>query len=232
MARRRILTRVAPILLATSVLAAPGGAALAQPTVFGGVTFGSDELAYLGMTAPLNPTGTGLALRGIVSGSKYDYRSADVKIDGRQVRGDLSLLLQSSSANLYADAGVGVRYVDTHLSPSDPANRDADRGSWEAAVSASVQATQDAWRVTGFASYGFDQRDYFVRGDVSRAVAPAVRLGLETLFDGDRTYDRRRLGVLAAYSTSPNWEVQISVGAADSSTRNGAYGGMSFRRTF
>jgi hypothetical protein len=231
MARRRILPRVASVFLATAVLGTPGAGALAQPTVFGGGTFGSDELAYLGVTVPLNTTGTGLALRGIASGSRYDYRSEGLKIEGRQARGDVSLLAQTSSANLYADAGVGARYVDTHLSPRDPANP-RHGGRWEAAVSGSVQARTDPWRVTGFASYGFDQRDYFVRADLSRAVTRTVRLGVETLLDGDRTYDRRRLGVLAAFSTAPNWEVQVSVGGADSNARSGAYGGLSFRRTF
>jgi hypothetical protein len=229
MARRRFYPRVAQLLLATAALAASSGGASAQPTVFGGVSFGSDELAYLGATVPLNSTGTGLALRGIASGSEYSYVSNGVKIDGRQVRGDVSLLAQTSTANTYADAGVGVRYVDTHLSPDDPFN--PGRGRWEAAVSASFQATGDPWRVTGFGSYGFDQHDYFIRGDVTRAVTPRIRLGAEALFDGDRTYDRRRIGAVAAYSTSPKWEVQVSVGAAEDH-RNGAYGGVSFRRTF
>jgi hypothetical protein len=230
MARRRILPRVAPVLLATAVLAASGGGAFAQPTVFGGVAFGSDELAYLGVTVPLNTSGTGLAVRGIASGSEYNYHSNGVKIDGRQVRGDVSLLAQTSTPNVYADVGIGARYIDTHLSPNDPFN--PARNHWEAAVSASFQAQKDLWRVTGFSSYGFEQHDYFIRADLSRVVTRNVRLGVETLFDGDRTYDRRRFGLLAAYSTSPRWEAQVSIGGADSNTRNGAYGGISFRRNF
>lgn len=227
--------RIAALALAGGVCAitTPSATAQPQPTVFAGGTVGRDQSAYIGSTLPMsNSQPGGLALRGTLSYSSYDYRSDPLgRVSGKESRAELALLYQMTGSSTYADVGVGARYVHTKLSPSDPGNsRRGDKV--EAAVSASVQHQADPWRVAGFASYGFDIRDYYLRGEVTRAVSPAWRLGAEMVAEGDRTYDRQRYGVVVAYDPRPDWEVAFSVGGQAQPHRGGAYAGLAFRRSF
>lgn len=221
-------------LCALAGLAPAGALAQGAPTtVFAGATFGEDELAYAGVTVPLpGDGGGGPAIRAIVSRTEYDYRSSVLgNVEGREVRGDVSALYQVFGPMGYFDIGLGARYVDTKLSPRDPGN-DREGGQWEAVASLSGQAAAGPWRMAGFGSYGFDIHDYYARGEITHAIAPRVRLGAEASADGDRTYDRRRLGALLGFSPDPAWEIQLSAGGTDSDDHEGAYGAVAFRRTF
>lgn len=219
--------------MAAASLAGAAGAARAEGTVFGGVIAGGDNTAYLGVSVPLPGArvGQGPAVRAIVGGVQYKYDAAVGRVRGEQVRADVSLLYQVSSARAYFDAGLGVRYVDTRLSPRDPGNTRRG-GQWEAVVSASGEQNLGPWQLSQFGSYGFSDRDYFVRGDVTRAVAGPLRLGLEAQADGARDYSRQRYGVVVGFAPSPRWVVKVSGGASEQSSRSGGYGGVSFRAGF
>lgn len=222
-----------PVAGLAAALTATGAAAQAQGTVFAGGAFGADRTAYAGVAAPVpgSRIGHGWAVRAIVSATEYDYRSGGTKISGEEVRAELSALLQRSGSWGYIDAGLGARYVDIRLSPADPGNpRRGDH--WDAAVSVSGEGIADPWRVTGFAAYGLDFEDYYVRADVTRAVTPSVRLGVEAVANGDPAYDQQRLGAVVAYAPGSDWEIQFAVGASESNARDGAYGAVGFRRTF
>lgn len=231
-AASRIASRLALGLISASV---PLGASLAQPgpTVFGGVGVGADRLAFAGVTVPVaRMSGEGgLAVRGIVSGSDNRYDGPTGRVKSEQVRGEAALLYQRWGPWGYFDAGVGARYTDTDLSPDDPGN--PNRGSqWDPMVSISGETTPArAWQVGGFASYGFNSEDYYVRAEVTRAVGPGFRLGVEAILDGDPNYDRQRAGAVAAFGGG-DWQIRFAAGAADSKARDGAYGSVSLRRTF
>lgn len=225
------LARAMGLALVTAAAGWPAGNTAAQvpATVFGGAGVGADEMAYLGATVPVG--GSGFALRGIVSTSQYKYRSAGTRITSDQVQGEVSALYQRAGPNGYFDLGVGARYTDTDLSPGDPGNR-SQGDEWDVVLSMSGQTAPGPWRAAGFASYAVDSEDYYVRAELTRAVRPSVRLGLEAVLDGDPNYDRRRAGVLLGVSTSPRWEAHIAVGASDSKARDGAYASIGFRRSF
>lgn len=220
-------------LLAAWAALAPAAAARAQGTVFGGVVAGDVRTAYVGVAAPLPGArvGQGLALRAILSGSQYKYDAAFGRVRGRDLRADVSLLWQVSDAHTYFDFGLGGRYVDTRLKPDDPGNPRRG-GHWEGVVSAGGQQTFDPWYASEFGAYGFQGRDYFVRGDVTRRIAGPWRLGVEAQADGARDYARRSVGAVLALSASPAWEVKLSGGVTDQSHRSGGYGGLTFRRSF
>lgn len=224
---------------ATALLVAPclalacGSSAAAEGTAFGGAILGHDRLIYAGVTVPLHAVQNdqAWAVRGMVSAGDNSYVAGIGKIKEKQVRADLSALYQVFGAWGYVDAGLGVRYVDTRLSPRDPGNRE-NGAQWEPVASASGQRIEGPWRVSGFGSYGFRVRDYYVRGDVSRAVTPMLRLGAEAIFDGDRNDDRQRFGPLLIVAPSRGFEVQLSAGASHSKDRDGAYAAIGFRRSF
>lgn len=204
-----------------------------RTTVFGGVNFGEDEGAYLGatFTPPGGRIGQGWGLRTTVSGSQYEYETNGVEISGEEVRAEAAILHQWSGAWGYVDVGVGARYVNTELSPQDPGN---ERGGvqWSPTLSATAQRVAGPWRLEGFASTGLGDEDYFVRGEVTRAVGPTVRLGVEAAMDGDPNYERQRVGAVVSFAPAETWEVQFVAGALYGDNDDGAYGGISFSRRF
>lgn len=220
-------------LLAATAFVAFGGVAQAAGTVFGGVVFGGDNTAYLGASIPLPGArvGEGLAVRGIVAGTQYEYDSSIGRIEGEQVQADLSLIYQFSSATTYFDIGLGARYVDTQLEPDDPGSS-RDGGQWEVVVSASGQQTFGPWQLSQFGSYGFDAQDYYVRGDVTHQIGGAFRLGVEVQIDGSEDYDRQRYGAVLGFSPSPDWSIKVSGGVTEQTDNSGGYGGVTFQTSF
>ena len=204
-----------------------------EGTVFGGVLAGDVQTAYLGIAAPLPGArvGAGLAIRAIVSGSRYKYDAAVGRVRGKDVRADVSLLYQVSDAHNYFDFGLGARYVDTRLRPEDPGNSRRG-GHWEGVISAGGQQSYAPWYASEFGSYGTDGRDYFVRGDLTHSLSGPFRLGVEAEADGARDYSRRSAGAVLAVSAAPGWEVKISGGATSQSHRSGGYGGITFSTRF
>lgn len=226
----KIVRRAAPLAALTTLSA---GQAQAEGTVFGGGAVGRDVLGYVGVSAPLPGArvGKGLAVRGIVSHSEYKYNANVGRIRGKDTRADLSLLYQFSDAANYFDVGGGVRYVDTRLTPGDPdSTREGE--TWEVVVSASGEHRFGRWRVSEFGSYGFDDEDYYLRGDVTRTVSGPVRVGVEAQADGASDYSRTRYGLVLAVSPSYAWELKVSAGVTDESDDTSGYGGVSFRASF
>jgi hypothetical protein len=233
MYRCRKIGSATAFLVAPCLALACGSSAAAESTVFGGAILGHDRLVYAGVTVPLHAVQNDQtwAVRGTLSAGDNNYIAAIGKITEKQVRADLSALYQVFGSWGYVDAGLGARYVNTRLSPRDPGNR--ERGAqWEPVASASGQRSEGPWRVSGFGSYGFRVRDYYVRGDVSRTVTPMLRLGAEAIFDGDRNDDRQRFGPLLIVTPSRDFELQLSAGASHSNVRDGAYAAIGFRHSF
>lgn len=230
--RSRLTGPSAALALALSLTA---GAAVADPqgAVFAGGAVGIDQSAYAGvvLALPGSRLGQGWAVRAGVSGSEYDYDSSGVRIDGSQRRGELMAVRQWSGAQGYFNLAAGGRYTDTDLSPRDPGNS-RQGGGWDVAVSADGARTMGPWRAGFFGSYGFDVEDYYLRGDLTHAIGPRMRLGAEIGVDGDPAYERRRIGAVVAFAPRPEWEVRLSAGGMESDTRNGAYGGIELTRTF
>lgn len=220
-------------LLGATLLASAPAAAQERTTIFGGVNFGEDEGAYAGLTIapPGSRIGEGWAVRTSVSGSKYEYQSNGIGIEGKEVRGEVAVLHQWSGAWGYADVGLGARYVNTDLSPQDPGNE--RRGvRWAPTLSVTGQRVMGPWRVAGFASTGIGDDDYFVRGELTRAVSSQVRFGVEAAADGDPSYERQKVGAVLSFAPADTWEVTFAAGALYADKDDGAYGGISFSRRF
>lgn len=221
-------------LVGAAALSAAPSLAAPRPTFYGGGVLARDDSGYLGATVPFVSLdeASSLAVAATLSASRYAYASTALgRVRGQETRCDVSLLYQLAYPDSYLEAGVGVRLVHTGLSPDDPGNtRRGDRT--EAAVSLAGQHGFGAWRLAGYGSYGVSVRDYYARAELTRAVSPMLRLGGEITAEGDRTYDRRRYGLLLAASRDSAWEVQLSAGAQDQAHRSGGYAAIGFRRAF
>jgi hypothetical protein len=204
------------------------------PSVFVGGVVDMDRLAYAGVSVPIagasNPQG--LAVRVIVAEDDSEYDASGVRIHSKQTRADLSALYQASGDWGYFDAGVGAVYANTRLSPPDPGNRQAG-GRWEPVVSLSGQSAGNApWAVSGYGSYAFTSHDSYVRADLTRALSPRVRLGVEASYDGATRSHRERGGVVLAFQPAPEWQLKAGVGGARSTLRSSPYLSLSLNRSF
>ncbi len=167
--------------------------------------------------------GKGPALRASVfaGGYSYDTGLPATQINATFVGEEFDATYQFSHANLYANASVGVRDVNTTLSPGDPNNRRAGVVVEPAAILDGVKIA-GPWRADWFASYGTRLQDYEGRLGFTHALSGTTRAGVETSFDGDPTYDVFRVGPYAGVNLDPRTELQISAGYAHQSARNGS----------
>jgi hypothetical protein len=203
-----------------------------RTSVFGDVTLGRDRGVSAGVT--LTPAGSrigaGWGLRTTVSTSRYRYESNGVPVRSEDSRVEAAVIRQWSGPWGYVDVGVGARYVNTDLSPDDPSN-DRRGVRWRPALSATGIRHLGPWRAQGFASTGLGDDDYYVRGELTRALGAGVRAGAEIVVDGDPNYDRQRYGAVLGYGAE-TWEVRLTAGASDAPGRTEGYGTIGFSRRF
>lgn len=212
------------------------GPALAQdePVVFGGGFIADDHFAYAGALIPLPGAqpDQGWAVRPVASAGAYDYRRNSVDIEADFINLELSLVNRRSGDWGYLNLAAGARYSNTDLSRPDPQNR-REGGQWDGMVSIDGARYAGAWRVGGYASYAFSIEDYYIRGEVSRAVRPnGLRLGLETIIEGDPSYDRQSLGALVAFQPMTGTEVRVSVGGRKADDDTEPYLAIGLSRSF
>ena len=225
--------RVCSRLLTTALaLSSSAGVAHAQTTVFAGATAGEDQSAYLGAQRRLvtGPTG-GWSVRGGVSAGRYDYDSNGVGIDGSFVQVQALALREWFKGPGYAAIGVGPRFAETRLKPSDPGN-EREGGRFDAVVTAEGAWNGEIWRATAYAEYGVDQSAFYTRLVATRRVAGPWRAGVEALAEGDRTYDRLGGGLVLAHGVNASREIRVSVGAMDRDGGSGAYAAVTWARSF
>ncbi len=206
-----------------------------QGVVYAGGLVSDDHSASVGATiaAPGGRLGQGWAFRVSVNGGDYSYDSGPLNIDADYRGADVAVVYQWSGDWGYGNLALGGRYADTDLSPADPGNR---RGgsNWDVALTVDGQRRFGPWAVTGYASYGFDLEEYYVRADLTRKVSPSVALGVEIGAEGDSgDYSRQVLGAVARFE-SPNrpWAVKLAAGVRDGDDDNSAYGAITVSRTF
>jgi len=199
-----------------------GGGLDDDKSVFGGVQY----------ALPGSRLGSGWAVRGSAYTGSYSYVRDNHEIDADYTGGEAALLYQWSGAWGYADAGAIARYVDTDLSPYDRLN--PRRGSQvSAAFSAEGMRIWGPWKLSGFAEYGVRIEDYLVRASLTHQITDRLRLGLDTSTQGDETYNRQHVGVLAGYAFTPSSELQISTGLSRQNSRSDrAYFGLLFNHAF
>ena len=239
------LATLAIILLAGPALCqvAPGdapqsGGAPPQPTskalIFGGGQLDFSDSGYFGGTVALpgSSIGKGLALRGSAFGGEYDYTGTPGKVHGTFVGGQVEGLYQFSKPNFWLDAAVGVRFVDTTLTPNDPSNR-RDGAHAEPEVAIDGGAAGGPWRTDYYGSIGAILEDYLVRVSLTHRVSTVVRAGGEVSAEGDPTYDLQRFGPYVGYAFDAHSEIHLTAGVTHQSGEGeGGYLALSFYHGF
>lgn len=223
-----------PLLTALALVAATPALAQDKGVVFVGGTVGEDSPSvYIGAVTALpgSALGRGLAVRTVVGRSEYRYDAGAATIEGRANSITVSALHQWSGEWGYANAAAGVAYHRTRLTPDDPNNR--NRGSrWNAVVGLDGVYRFGPWQLGGLGSYGFDIKEYQIRGDLTHAVSGKLRLGAEATAQGDPSYERQLYGAVAIIAPGPKWELRVAGGGMFEESRNGPYAALSVSRVF
>ena len=196
--KRRHIASVRTLAAAAPLLAAlVGVGAQAQTTgaVFAGADHGRDWSVAAGAVAA--PIDSRWAVRAIVSTGGYDYSSNGATVDADYDQAEMVVLHRHSGSWGYLNVGGGARYTDTRLSPDDAGNGRRG-GQWDALLTADgVRRTGD-WETGAFVSYGVDMNEYYVRARITRRLeSDRSRLGLEIVAQGDETYDRQGIALVA-----------------------------------
>ena len=188
----RTFAALGPLLAA---FGAAGAQAQTTGAVFAGADYGRDWSAAVGIVAA--PIDSRWAVRAIASTGGYDYNSNGGTVDADYNQAEVVLLHQRSGSWGYFNVGGGARYTDTTLSPDDVGNGRRG-GNWDALITADGVRRAGDWETGAFASYGIDMQEYYVRGRITRRVgSDSFRLGVEVVAQGDQTYDRQGVAVVA-----------------------------------
>jgi hypothetical protein len=200
------------------------------PQIFAGADAGFSSYAYLGGGFPLID-GFGVRASAFYGGYKYESGGLG-RVDARFGGAEAEVLYQFRRNGAWLDAGVGVRDIDTALTPFDSGNRrHGDQA--EPVVVVDGGHVSGPWRFDGYGSYGARLDDYLVRGSLTHAVGGPWRLGLEGSGDGDPTYKEERVGPLGAVRFGSSSEALVSAGFAHQSGRgDGAYVRIGFNHSF
>lgn len=228
--KRKLLAGAAAMVAA----AATGAQAQDKGVVFAGGQVGEDApSAYVGAVTALPGAslGEGLAVRTVVARSEYNYKAGSASIKGRATSITVAAVQQWSGEWGYANLGGGVAYRRTRLTPNDPGNRNRGR-KWNAVVSADGAYQSGGLRIGGMASYGFDIKEYYLRGDVTGGASSVLRLGGEVIAQGDPSYERQLYGAVAIIAPAPKWELRLSGGGMFEEARKGPYAALSVSRVF
>ncbi len=192
----------------------------AQAEAYDGVAFAGgsvsrDSSAYAGaiIALPGSSLGDGLALKAAASGGVYDYQSGAGRIDATYYGGVLGLAHQWSGNWGWANLSGGVRFTQTDLSPSDPANEREGR-RFDAALGADGALVEGAWRLGWYAEGGVRDESYLARLQLTRSVVPdRLRLGVEGMISGDPQYRAENIGIALSAPLGGDFEIQLSGGA-------------------
>lgn len=211
------------VLLVSALFVLVPVVAAAQGVWFAGVSMGaSDGSAYAGAMGEGRWTG-----KALLSAGRYRYESGLSEIEGREQGLQLLAMRRASGVGGWANAGVGLRLLDTDLSRPDPGNAKAGTrldlllqadGGWrmrrhEAQVWAAVSpTTRDASALVRV-----------LRGPPQ----DRLRFGLELAGAGDPSYARAQIGLVAARRLGERATILFSAGAQAQDGEGSAYAGIS-----
>lgn len=232
---RIALTAIGIFLCAAAL---PSGTALAQDrgvVYVGGAAGGGGINGYGGgvVALPGARLGSGLALRGGVTGGEYNYEANGERIDATYIGAEVALVYQVSSEWGWANFAAGPRITDTTLKPNDPGN--PLRGTTYDLAIQTDGSVGSRFRATWFGSLGVDKRAYITQLRLSPLLdgTTDTRLGIEGGVQGDRTYTRKSLGLFASRRLGDDWQGLVSGGVTDQRGIGArAYGTLGVSRVF
>jgi hypothetical protein len=195
--------------------------------------FANYVFAGASVALPGQSIGDGFAFRGYIDAGGYDYVRRDIGLVRANFTGEeLDAVYGLTHKHFWSDVGVGINATYTGLSPYDPKNYLAGHQT-ELRLSLDGGSAGGPWRADWLGYYGTRLYDYDASIDVTHAISPNWRLGVEFAGEGNPSYHLNQIGPFAGLSFGPRSELQLSTGEAwESGLTPRAYGAATFFRRF
>jgi hypothetical protein len=165
--------------------------------------------------------------KSLLTAGRYRYETGLSEVEGRESGLQLLAMRRGGGASGWANAGVGLRLLDTELSRPDPGNAKAGTR-----VDLLLQA-DGGWRLRGleaqaWAAVSPTARDASGLVRVLRGPAQApLRFGVEAAAAGDPSYARAQLGLVVARRIGAQGAVLFSAGVQSQEGESALYAGIS-----
>ena len=193
-----------------------------------------NDYVFAGWVLPIgkNRFGEGLVQRYWLDRSSYQYDSGAQQIDATAYAAEASVGKQWLFKDGWGGAYLGLRYIDTRLSPDDLEN--ASRGEH---LRGKVQfelenAVGRDFRFNGIASYVAGAQSYWFRGRLLWGKSPQA-WGVEAMAHGDPEYRARQFGVVyTGLEPSPGLTMGLKAGVRHSDGETNPYAGMELTYPF
>ncbi len=203
------------LLLSTPFLSVAG----AEPSVqiLGGGEVSRDaSYVYAGRVAPLSGSqlGNGMVSRLWADWLTYEYKKNGVTYDVSTPGLEVALGVQRARTDFWWSIFGGVIYRHTNISPHDPESA-VQGGKFRIKLQVEGEQTiNPLWKLSGNASYIFEQDAYWARSRLFRHIGSGHQLGLEAITQGDPYYRLAQLGaVLFGIKLSDQISAGFKVGA-------------------
>lgn len=202
--------------------------------VFAGGAVNEGQSAYAGAVVALPGArlGSGFAVRGTVTGGRYDYDSGDQNIKATYVGGDLALVYQTSGKWGWASFSAGPRVTDTNFKPQDPGNR-RQGTRVDAGLQSDGAFDGRRWRASWLVSYAVNDEAYQAQFRLAHKLGDdRYRLGVEGGILGDPSFNQKSAGLHAALPFMAKSELQVGAGFVFQDGNNSPYGSLGFSHIF
>lgn len=185
--------------------------------MLGGFEISTDaSYAYAGRVAPFpgSELGNGIVNRLWVDWSAYKYEKNDITYDAGVPGVEMALGYQHVKEDYWWSAFGGVIYHYANISPNDPESN-VQGGKFRAKFQLEGEQTiSQLWKLSGNASYIFEQDAYWARARFSRNIGAAHHLGIEATSQGDPNYRLTQFGVfLSGIKLSDEIATVVKMGA-------------------
>lgn len=185
------------LLLSTPFLSVAG----AEPSVQilgGGEVSRNVSYAYAGRVAslPSSQLGNGMVSRLWADWIAYEYKKNGITYDVSAPGLEVALGIQRARADFWGSVFGGVIYRHTNISPHDPESA-VQGGKFRIKLQVEGEQTiNPLWKLSGNASYIFEQDAYWARSRLFRHMGSGHQLGLEAITQGDPYYRLAQLGAV------------------------------------
>lgn len=156
----------------------------------------------------------------------YTYQGGAGEITATGWGGALAGVYQFSGGWGWSNLSAGLSYRDTRLSQPDPNNKERGAREYFNMQADGGYNLDPDWRVRGLGSFTPAITGYLVQAGLDRAVWSDLRLGISTMFQGDRYYHQASAGVTGYFQLANGLELDPAIGVSHANGQTEPYGGL------
>jgi len=201
----------------------------------GGEAGNGSYYSYAGIVlpGPGREAGRGLLQRYWIDVFGYEYNGGPGVVDASAYGMEAALGYGTSFAGGWASTYLGLRYTDTDLRPDDLSAQARGR---QVGMKLDIQGDYEivpGWRGNAIASYASNQRAYWSRVRLMRALSAGHALGGEVVVGGNDESHANSLGLVFTFQPGlVPWSVGLKAGYRQESEDDGAYAGIELGYSF